>query len=210
MSPRRKLLLGLVFFGVWGGTLALAGSFGYRRGLESSQSGEPQDNPGPVRKDSRGKEFVELDLNRDGFWETQQYEDSAGLMTEHRIDQNKDKKIDLIREFDEDGKLTHEREDVNFDGAFDRWVEFSRDGVLSREFYDLDFDGTRDQENEMDEEGQVRKSVTKHHGMLLDESWYKLGLLQKSHVDLNRDGVPDTELLFDSMGVLEQINKLKH
>ncbi len=232
----RNLMVGIFLTGAWSLSLVFAGAFGYRIGwdnfrstvgiesLSAPGSPLPEENPtavapvsipekspdlGPVRTDAQGKEYVSLDQNRDGFFETRQYDDAEGRAVEHHVDQNKDGKIDLIREFDDEGLLTHEREDTNGDGRYDRWIEFNAVGIATREFHDLDFDGTRDMESELDETGEVRKSITTFKGRPVSEAWFRNSLSERELVDLNRDGKLDTELLFDKFGVLRKITKLK-
>jgi hypothetical protein len=215
----RKLVVGLFLFGAWSTSLLLAGSLGYRMGAERpvreafverpDDNNEQDSDVGPVRTDENGKEYVSLDLNRDGFFETRQYEDADGRMSEQRIDQNKDGKVDLLREYSEDGKLTHESEDENLDGKFDRWLELDSEGVVTRQFFDLDFDGQRDAEAEMNERGHMERIVTKLNGRVVSEVWYQNAISQREVLDMDRNGELDTELLFDKRGVLEKINKYR-
>ena len=215
----RNLLVGLFLTGAFFTSLIIAGSFGFRLGREAAPveqaapggeaAAEKNASVGPTKTDANGKTYLALDQNHDGFFETREYEDAEGRAVEQHVDQNKDGKIDLIREFDENGQITHEREDSNYDGRYDRWIEFSSEGQPTREFHDLDFDGVRDMESDLDDQGQVKKSVTRGKGHVISDTTYKNALSERELVDLNRDGVLDTELLYDQLGVLRKINKLK-
>ncbi len=64
-------------------------------------------------------------------------------------------------------------------------------------------------ESELDEEGQVRRTVTRWKNQVISDAKLKKSLSERELVDLNRDGVLDTELVYDHLGVLRKINKLK-
>lgn len=205
-AKTRSWLRPLLWLSGWLITLALVGTIAYRTGRDHAVT--PRQSKLQVSPFD-GRSFYEEDSDRDGRPDAQHFVDKEGRYLETRIDRNEDGIPELSRFYHVDGHVTREEQDTDYDGQMDRWEDLDAAGVTTHAKYDLDGDGQPDSESFHDEEGALAKTVTTRDGKIAEETHYEDDLATRSLVDLDRDGVLETEVLYDDLGIFRDARKIK-
>jgi hypothetical protein len=128
--------------------------------------------------------FKKVDLDRDGYQETQLFYDGK-VIEKALIDENRDKKVDGTIWYKNGFRDKGER-DINFDGRIDTWIKYYITGVPWIIARDKNNDG--------------RADYWKH---------IKNGFIYKREWDRNFDGRPDVRMLIPGKADLREIGETK-
>lgn len=144
-----------------------------------------------------------IDYDGDGVYEEEYFYDGY-LLTETKIDRNRDRRFDDITYFTLKGTLDYSEFDDNFDGFFETTVTY-RDGLVVEEVSDYDKNGKYDQK------AFYRDGVLSEIHFFGKDLFYpvKIQKIAKGRVvyaeyDEDRDGVMDTAYEFDEY---EEVSK---
>jgi len=130
-----------------------------------------------------------------------------GTKTEE-VDNNDDGKTDGFYFF-RNGELANVVEDWNYDGKPDCWIEFS-DGLMVKQRIDTDFSGKSDVEYDF-AHGMPTQAIWRpnEQKMVARKDEYRNGVLYRALRDSDGNGRLDSELLYDLMGNVTEINPLE-
>ncbi|MBC7770474.1 MAG: DUF2007 domain-containing protein [Phycisphaerales bacterium] len=146
-----------------------------------------------------------LDQNGDGRDDfTWSYRLGSSLAYKAEQDSNFDGQIDVISIYDEVGVPIDEQSDRNFDGVFETRSEF-RHGIRIRNLVDTDSNEVPDATQFFEGGVLVREEMLDHrYGHVARIDHYGPYRLERSEVDLDRDGFLETLRVYDRFGEIER------